>query len=344
MKTLAFSIVTVIFFTACSPGSQRTKNTEEAGQTTPDTTYETTGSVQRIDSRIDDLIPDTAQIEILASGFSWSEGPVWVPALNAVVFTDVPENIAYQWSESNGLKEYLNPSGYTGNDDGKEGANGLILDLNGNLILCQHGDRRLARMKAPVDNPEEDYQTIVSHYEGKKFNSPNDVAQSQKGSFFFTDPPYGLKDDDTKELDFQGVYKVDTAGNLSLLIDSLSRPNGIALSPDEKTLYVAVSDPEKARYYAYDLDENDQITGGKILLDVTAMVGNNKPGLPDGLCIDNSGNLFATGPGGILVINPEGEHLGTIDTEQPTANCTFNEDKSVLYITANMHLMRIRLK
>lgn len=342
MKKITFSLILASIIAACSTSSQKNDKPVSSENPLSGNKYETTGSIERLDPRMDTFIAENAEIEILASGFTWSEGPVWIPALNAVVFTDVPKNIAHKWDETNGLSEYLNPSGYTGKAENKEGANGLLLDLDGRLVLCQHGDRRLARMNAPLNSPEENYETIVAKYNGKRFNSPNDVTINSKGDLFFTDPPYGLKDDDEKELDFQGVYKIDTAGNLSLLIDSLSKPNGIALSPDETTLYVAVSDPEKAKYYAYDLDENQNITDGRVLLDVTSLL-EKKKGLPDGLRVHDSGTLFATGPGGVLVISPKGEHLGTILTGQPTANCTFNEDKSALYMTANMHLMRIKL-
>lgn len=318
---------------ACSPPARN----EETSAT------DSTEFVERLHEEINTLISQEARIELLASGFTWSEGPLWLPTENAVIFSDVPENTVYSWSEQDSIVVYLKPSGYTGEKTGKEGANGLILDMNGNLTLCQHGDRQLARMSAALDAPEESYETIAGQFNGKRFNSPNDVTQSKKGTFFFTDPPYGLQDDDSRELDFNGVYKIDSAGMVSLLIDSLTRPNGIGLSPDEKTLYVAVSDPQAAKYYAYALDDDETVTGGRILLDVTSMVSDEKKGLPDGLRVHKSGNLFATGPGGVLVITPEGKHLGTILTGQSTANCTFNEDQSVLYMTAHMHLMRIRL-
>jgi gluconolactonase len=199
-------------------------------------------------------------------------------------------------------------------------------------------------MKSSLENPTPDYEAIVSAFEGKKFNSPNDLVIHSKGDIYFTDPPYGLDQWDTKELDFQGVYRIDLSGKLTLQVDSLSRPNGIGLSPDEKTLYIAQSDPEKARYYAFDLDENGNVISGKVLLDVTELVGENRKGLPDGLKVDKKGNLFATGPGGVLVISPEGKLLGTIMTGEGTANCAFNGDQSYLYMTADMYLMRIRLK
>lgn len=343
MKKSALCLVVTALLTACSPGTERKEDTpiSDIGDLLAGNTLR---AVESLAPELDTLIASDAEIEILASGFTWSEGPVWVPSLDAILFSDVPENIVYKWSEVDSLTEYLNPSGYTGEEPEIEGANGLALDAAGNLILCQHGDRRLARMNAPLDTPAVQYETIIAAYEGRRFNSPNDLTLSSGGTIYFTDPPYGLKDEKQKELDFQGVYKLDPKGSLELLVDSLTFPNGIALSPDEQTLYVAVSDPKKARYYAYDVDTNGRITGGRILLDVTAMMGNANPGLPDGLKVHPSGNLFATGPGGVLVITPEGQHIGTIRTGESTANCGFNEDYSVLYMTADMHLMRVRLR
>lgn len=334
-----YLILSTLVLVACSGTEQSNQSLENK--------FEQTGSIERLDPQMDQLIADSAVIEILASGFSWSEGPVWVPTLNSLLFSDIPKNTVYQWNETDSLSVYLRPSGYTGSDPGEEGwelgSNGLLINRENQLILCQHGDRRLVRMAGAMDDPKEVYEPIADQYEGKRFNSPNDVAMTSGGDFFFTDPPYGLQEDDTKELDFQGVYKVDTTGVVTLQVDSLTRPNGVALSPDEKTLYVAVSDPERAKYYAYDLDEDFNVVGGKVLLDVTSLITRGLPGLPDGLKVDNNGNLFATGPGGVLVISPEGKHLGTILTGQRTANCAFNEDKTILYMTAHMHLMRVKL-
>lgn len=339
MKILKFFAIAAIIAACSGP--------KEAAQfKDPTSTFETTGSVERLDPAINELIPVGAEIEILASGFEWSEGPLWLESQNALIFTDVPMNKVWKWTEQDSLSLYLDPSGYQGEEKGKgePGANGLALDQNGNLILCQHGNRQIARMKSALDNPMPDYETIVSNFEGRKFNSPNDLVVHSKGNIYFTDPPYGLDEWNTKELDFQGVYRVDPEGKLTLQVDSLSRPNGIGLSPDEKTLYVAQSDPEKARYYAFELDENGNVISGKVLLDVTSSVGSDRKGLPDGLKVDKKGNLFATGPGGVLVISPEGKLLGTILTGEGTANCGFNSDQSFLYMTADMYLMRIRLK
>jgi gluconolactonase len=308
--------------------------------------YSAVGSVERLDSMILALVPEGAEVEVLASGFEWSEGPLWLEDQNALIFTDVPTNKIWKWSEKDSLSLFLEPSGYLGTEINKKepGANGLALDAAGNLILCQHGERRIAVMNSAVSAPRADFTALVSTFDGKKFNSPNDLVLNKSGQIFFTDPPYGLDDWDPKELDFQGVYRMDTDGSLHLLLDSLKRPNGIGLSPDQKTLYLAQSDAQKARYYAFKLNELGDILTGKVLLDATSSVGEELPGLPDGLAVHSSGTLFASGPGGIWVISPEGNHLGTILTGQGTSNCTFDSEEAYLYMTADAFLMRIKMK
>jgi gluconolactonase len=334
---------TVIFIlvlaTACTFSGKKTESIIYSES------YETVGSVDRIDQLINTLIPEDAKIEILASGFDWSEGPLWLEDQEALIFSDVPANIIYRWSEQDSLSVFLEPSGYFGErkDKREPGSNGLALDLDGNLLLCQHGMRQVGRLKNSLQDPYPAYETLAFEWNGKKMNSPNDLVVHSDGSIFFTDPPYGLDEWDEKELDFQGVYRLKN-GELTLEIDSLSRPNGVALSPNEKTLYIAQSDPKKARYYAYDLNQAGDVLSGKILFDVTNMISPKRKGLPDGLKVHSSGVLFATGPGGVLIISPEGKHLGTIETGQATANCAFDAEEKYLYITADMHLMRIRLK
>ena len=306
----------------------------------------TIGSVERLDTSINALIPADAKIEVLASGFEWAEGPLWLEEQQAVIFTDVPSNKIWKWTEKDSLSLFLSPSGYLGdrNDKREPGANGLALDEGGNLILCQHGERQLGKMLASLEAPKSEFEALATGYEGKRFNSPNDLVFNSRGQLFFTDPPYGMDPWDEKQLDFQGVYRLDSDGKVNLLVDTLSRPNGIALSPDQKTLYIAQSDPEKARYYAFDLDESGNVIAGKVLFDATAFQSETRKGLPDGLKVHSSGVLFATGPGGVLVISPEGKQLGTILTENGTANCAFDADEKYLYMTADAYLMRIALK
>ena len=308
--------------------------------------FQTIGSIDRLDSTINNLISSDAAIEILASGFEWAEGPLWLEDQQALIFTDVPTNKVWKWTEQDSLSLYLEPSGYLGDrtDKNEPGANGLALDAAGNLILCQHGERQIGKMLSPTNLPKAEYEALATGFEGKRFNSPNDLVFNSKGQLFFTDPPYGMDPWDVKELGFQGVYRLDSEGKVNLLVDSLSRPNGIALSPDEKILYVAQSDPEKARYYGFNLDETGQVTSGKVLLDVTALQSESRKGLPDGLKVHSSGVLFATGPGGVLVISPEGTLLGSVLTENGTANCGFDTGENYLYMTADGYLMRVKLK
>jgi len=218
---------------------------------------QTIGSIELLSPKMSALVDVDAGIEVLATGFQWAEGPVWVPELNGVLFTDVPNNRAYLWSEKYGLKLFLNPSGMTNHapHSTNEGANGLTLDSAGNLILCQHGNRAVSKLKSwSFDSP--DYEVLVDHYQGKWLNSPNDLDYNKDGVLFFTDPPYGLKDQDQdsiKELDFNGIYKWSSDNGIELLDKSLRRPNGIALSEDEEIVYVGNSDSRNSIIVAYDL-------------------------------------------------------------------------------------------
>jgi gluconolactonase len=307
---------------------------------------ETFGEIERLDPSLDLLIPKNATLELLAEGFQWVEGPLWVPNLNGVLFTDVPKNTAYLWTESEGLSEFISPSGMTNHapHSSNEGANGLTLDSQGNLILCQHGDRRIARLKKwSFEEPE--YETLIDHYDGKWFNSPNDLVFSKTNDLYFTDPPYGLKkqdEDSLKELEFNGIYKWSLSKGLTLLNKMLSRPNGIALSCDEKTVYVGNSDKKNAIIAAFDLVDGELINQ-RVFFDGKT-IKRNGSGLFDGLKVHSSGVIFATGPGGVLVINSEGKHLGTIRPGKATANCAFDAKEEYLYLTSNDVLARVKLK
>jgi gluconolactonase len=302
----------------------------------------TIGSVERLDPEINRLIPGNAVIEILADGFSWSEGPVWVPELKAVLFTDVPQNKAYRWDEANGLQVYLDPSGYTAYapNEKKSGANGLILDPKGNLLLAQHGDRRIAKMLAPLET-KSSFITLVDSFGGKRFHSPNDLILSSNGDLLFTDPPYGLNGDEDplREIKFNGVYRHSSEGETTLLYSGLTRPNGLAFSRDESILYIANSDPKKNLWMAFDYKDG-ALENPRVFFDATAF---KQPGLADGLKVHSSGAVFATGPGGVLIFSAQGKHLGTIRTPGRAANCAFDEDETYLYITANKYLTRIKL-
>ena len=349
MKNLLYlSLAMICLLSACqSNTNNQEKETEEPTITE---TLPTTGQIEVYDDRLTEILNTTARPEILGEGFDWSEGPVWVASINALLFNDIPPNKLMQWKAGEGVSLYLSPAGYTGDTPriGEPGANGLILDREGRLVLCQHGDRRIARLEAPLESPKPNFSTLVDQYKGKRFNSPNDLVYDSKGNLYFTDPPYGLEkrmEDPAKELDFQGVYRLDAQGKLTLLTDQMTRPNGIALSPGEKTLYVANSDPEKAVWMAFELNEKGEIASERTLYDATKLVGKeDEKGLPDGMVVDKVGHIFATGPGGVWIFTPDGTALGKIRTGEATANCTFGEDGKSLFMTADMYLMRLKVK
>lgn len=301
------------------------------------------GTIERLDPRFDKLVPKDAKLEILAKGFKWTEGPCWIKKDGFLVFSDIPNNVINKWKEGADVSKFIFPAGYTGKEprDGEPGTNGLMLDADGNLVCCEHGDRRVTR----VDLKTMKKTVLADKFEGKRFNSPNDLCYHSNGDLYFTDPPYGLVknwDDPARELDFCGVYLLRKGGKLELLTKEMTRPNGIVLSPDEKTLYVANSDPKIAIWKAFPVKSDGTLGEGKVFFDSTMWVGKKK-GLPDGLKVDVAGNLFATGPGGVLVFAPDGTHLGTIATGVPTANCAFGDDGMTLYVTANDQICKIRL-
>ena len=301
------------------------------------------GSVERLSPEINKLIDSKAKIEILAEGFEWSEGPIWSTKLNSLLFSDVPNNVIYIWNENNGINVFAKPIGYSGQvpNNKKAGTNGLSIDANGNLIVCMHGDRMIAK----IENLNiQKITSVIESYNNKLFNSPNDLVYDSKGNLFFTDPPYGLlkgDKDELKEIPFNGVYKLSTNGNLELLIKNLSRPNGISISNDEKTLYVANSDNNNPIIMKYELTK-EGIKNPKVFFDGKELAKKDK-GLFDGLKVHPSGNVFATGPGGVLIIKENGEHIGTIRTDVRTANCTFDDDFEYLYMTSDMYLTRIKI-
>ncbi len=298
-----------------------------------------------LDPGFNSLIDPGAKIEVLAGGFDWSEGPAWDKKANHLVFSDIPKNMIWSWSEKDGKKEFLKKSGYTGSEPftGREpGSNGLVFDKNGTLTLCQHGDRRVSKL---VDGK---FVTLADKFEGKRLNSPNDLVFHSNGDLYFTDPPYGLpgiEKDPKKELDFQGVYRLKPDGTLTLLTKEMSRPNGLALTPDEKHLIVANSDPDKAIWMSFPVKADGTLGAGTVFSDATADVkAFPNTGLPDGMKIDQKGNVFATAVNGIYVFNSAGKLLGKIHTSVPTANLNFGDDGSTLYITANKELLRVKTK
>lgn len=308
--------------------------------------YSTIGKIHIIKEEARQFIDENASIEILADGFDWSEGPIWIKDKKAILFSDVPQNIVYVWKEGDRVAmPFIKPSGYTGvmTYSDEPGSNGLTLDLQGNLISCEHGDRRVSRM--PLNKPGGKV-TITDNHLGKRFNSPNDVIVASNGRIYFTDPPYGLaaKDKDTsRETTVFGVYMYEK-GKTTLIIKDLNRPNGLVLSPDEKSLYVAQSDPDKAIYMKYPVLATGLVGKGSVLFDATPMVKQGLQGLPDGIKVDHKGNIWGTGPGGVLLLSPKGELLARIETTQATANCGWGDDGSTLYITADRYLLRVKTK
>jgi gluconolactonase len=297
------------------------------------------GSIARLDPAFDALVPKDAQIEKLAGGFTFPEGPLWRPS-HVLWFSDVVGNVVRQWAPDGKVTVILQPGGYDGNSlpaGGFVGPNGMTAGKDGAVLLCQHGNRRIVRIASDMK-----VTTLVDKFGGKKLNSPNDLVFRSDGSLYFTDPPYGLPkqdDDPAKELKFNGVYRL-AGGKLQLVIKDLTRPNGIAFSPDEKTLYVANSDPERKLWMRYDVAANGSVSNGKVFADATA---EKEDGLPDGMKVDSLGNIYATGPGGVWVFSPDGKHLGTIKPPETPANCGWGEDGKSLYLTARTGLYRIKL-
>jgi gluconolactonase len=315
----------------------------------------TVGEIVRLDPRIDNLLPQDTKIEVLASGFEWSEGPAWVKdgaALTGttsdagfLLFSDLPRNSVMKWDARAGLSLFLKPAGFTGVAEygTAAGSNGLLINPQGELVLCEHGDRRVSVLTKGGGK-----RTLVDNYQGKRLNSPNDGCFKRNGDLYFTDPPYGLPkwlDDPARELTFCGVYRLrfgkDGVHTLTLLTDKQTFPNGIGFSPDERWLYVANSDFAAALWIKYPVNDDGTLGDGKVFSDFTQHVGKMK-GLPDGLKIDRDGHVFATGPGGVWVFAPDGTPLGRIDTQQATANCAWGDDGSTLYLTADKYLCRVR--
>ncbi len=322
----------------------------ELSQAQDSVNFPTIGEIIKLDDSLEQLIDLEADIEVLSSGFLWSEGPVWVPEKEHphggyLLFSDIPNNRVVRWDEGKGAETWLKPSGYTGAEPygGEPGCNGLLLNAEGQLISCEHGDRRLSVLTKGGGK-----RTLVDNYQGKRLNSPNDVCLGSDGkTLYFTDPPYGLPkrwDDPRRELEFCGVYRLSHDGEITLLTTEMTRPNGIAFSPDFDTLYVAQSDPEAALWKSFPVKEDGTIGEGTVFHDATEAFKEGLPGLPDGLKLDEKGNLWATGPGGVYIFAPNGKLLGRISTGERTANCAWGNDGTVLYMTADTYLCRIKTK
>lgn len=299
--------------------------------------------IERFDPRLDALIPPGAQLERLASGYEWAEGVVWDRVNRAVYFSDTYTNRVYRWKEGEGASVFLEPSGYTGTEPfrGREpGSNGLAIDAQGRLILCQHGDRRIVRREH-----DGSFTVLAERYQGQRLNSPNDLVIAANGDIYFTDPPYGLPggfNSTEKELPHNGIYRLSASGELTLLSTELNAPNGIGLSPDGRTLYVANSEPNRPIWLAFPVLDNGNVGESRVFADARDWEGRGF-GVPDGLTVDAHGNVWATGPGGVTIFAPDGTRLGRIVTGSATANVTFGgDDGSVLYIAADDSLIRLQ--
>ena len=339
-SSLFKTLVCLLFLYSCKNNTQIE---------TKQKSYPTIGSIEKYDDALSQIINDSAKAEIIShsDGYQWTEGPLMIDD-TTLIFSDVPNNIVHRWTENSGTTIYLKQSGYTDtiSRGGEMGSNGLTLNPEGKLVLCQHGDRKMALMNADLSNPKAEYATLADKYNGKKFNSPNDAVYNSNGDLFFTDPPYGLPkqmEDPTKETPFQGVYKVSKDGSVTLMIDTLTRPNGIAFFPDGKKVIVANSDHDKPIWYSYEYD-GTKFTNGKIFFSLQGYDREKLSGLPDGLKIDGNGNVFASGPGGIYIFNKEGKKLGLIALENPSSNCELSKDEKSLYVTNNKEILRIKLR
>ena len=298
------------------------------------------GTVVRMSDVMDAIVPADYKIEKLAGGMRFTEGPVWIAGDDPhLLFSDIPANRIYRWAEGDTEASVFYDQMYKGDAPVPlGGSNGLILDKDGALLACEHGNRRISRM---VDG---EWETVIDNYDGKRLNSPNDAAWHSNGWLYFTDPPYGLPEQDedpNKELDFNGIYRLNyETKELQLLNKDQTRPNGIGFSPDFTTAYVANSDGANRVWMAYDVNDEGMFENGRVFYDATEAEGSE---MPDGLALDTNGNIYATGPGGVWVFAPDGTHLGSIQPSEVPANVTWGDDGSTLYMTARTGLYRITL-
>jgi gluconolactonase len=328
-------------------------NTNTTDNTNADSTAMTSDKgktrIEILDAEGATLIDSTAQVENLAGGFSWTEGPLYVADGDYVLFSDIPANKVMKWKEGEGISTYLHPSGYTGDSakgpKNEPGSNGLVIDKNGKLVLCQHGDRRIARMTSPMSDPKPQFETVADRYNGKRFNSPNDAVYASNGNLYLTDPPYGLlngEKDSARELDIHGVFLVRPNGKVELVTGEFKFPNGIALTPDGKSLLVGHSDPDNKVWMKYDLNEQGLAANKSVFYKVSA--DEKAEGGPDGMKISKKGYLYASGPGGVWIFNPSGKPVARIYTGQATSNTALSADEKTLYITCDDFFYRVKLK
>ncbi len=294
-------------------------------------------------SGLSGLLPPGAALDTLASGFDWSEGPVWVPDGGFLLFSDIPRNSILRWKEGTGLTLFMRPAGYNGSSpQGRElGTNALLVDTDGHLLAMDHGNRGVAR----IDTVRFTREMVAERFEGRRLNSPNDAVFSRRGDLYFTDPPYGLdglNESAGKELPFNGVYRLSREGVLSVLATDLTFPNGIGLSPDGSRLYVANSDPARPVWMEWPILDDGTLGEGRVFYDASERVREGLKGMPDGFAVDKQGRIVASGPGGLLFFDADGTLLGTVETPTVASNVAFGgPDGSDLFITADNLLLHL---
>ncbi len=296
----------------------------------------------RQDPAMDAIVGPNPKIFKLAEGFQFTEGPIWVRDGGYFLFSDPNANIIYKYTKDGELSIFRQPSGYSGADIaeyGQPGSNGLTLDGQGRLTINEHGNHRVSRLEK-----DGKLTVLADRHEGKRLNSPNDLVYKSDGALYFTDPPFGLPkfyDDSRRELLYSGVFRISPDGKLTLVNNELKGPNGIAFSPDEKYLYVGNWDPEKKIVMRYEVKANGSLANGSVFFDMTKAPGEDAL---DGIKVDQQGNLYVSGPGGLWVISPAGKHLGTIIAPKHVHNMAWgDEDGKTLYLCARSGLYRMRL-
>lgn len=303
-------------------------------------------TIRSLGKGLDRIVDPGAAIDTIAAGIKWAEGPAWLSDRHCLLFSDPPANIMRRWTAQDGVSVFLSPSGAAGTDPKlvrEPGSNGLAPDRHGGLLIADSGGRAITRLDLSTKRKT----VLVGRYQGKRFNSPNDLHIARSGAVYFTDPPYGFIDGDQsplKELAINGVYRWTPGGEAVLVDGTLTRPNGVALSPDERRLYVSVSDETAPRIMVYDLDAHGLPKDRRVLLDAKPMLAGGAPGLPDGMKVAADGTLFCSAPGGMLILTPEAEPLGLIHDGQAIANCCFGEDGRTLFMTSSDRVLRLRLK
>ncbi len=343
-------ILTATSLGALSACSQSTKeepkmSTSDHGQTDK-SIPDNFGQIIALDDSFSNLVDPNAKLQVIGSGFGWTEGPVWDFKRNCLYFTDILGNKLHRWSKSNGVDALLDPAGQDHGFDSSSmtpGTNGNWVNADDTILICNQNARSVDRLNLATNERE----MLVRDFEGKALNSPNDVVQTQNGSIFFTDPPYGHKDSFTsaaRELDFQGVYRISLDGKLELISKEMTAPNGLAFSPNEEYLYVSQSDPAASIIRRFKVEDDGSLTDEGVWVDLSQFADDSHPGLPDGMALDTNGNIFATSAGGVTIISPEGKLLGRIVTGKATSNCCFGEDGSTLFITSHDLTLRIETK